>query len=103
MAYYNRYQPKSAGLSVMDAAASRGNFVDGFASRASSEYGPRTKRLANLHHYKEGKSGSHLYLKNTGMGPKVGLMHSHDYMRKYNKNVKSGIAAHKAVYGGDTR
>lgn len=91
---------RSAALSVMDAGASRGKHVDDYAALASSAHGPRTNQIANMMHYKEGKSGSHYFTKVVGSHPRGGLVHAHDHMRKYNRNVKSGIAAHTAVYGG---
>lgn len=95
------YQPKSGGLAVLDAAASRGRHRTDYAALASSEHGPRVKRLANLYHYREGKAGAQVFEKATGSGDvRMGLMHAHDHARKYHKRVKSGIAAHKAIFGG---
>lgn len=97
-----RYQPKSGGLSVLDAAASRGRHKDGLAALASSEHGPRVKRLANLAHYMEGKSGVRHFrrtLRDQGV-EMTAPVHVHDFMRKYHKEMKSGIASHKAIYGG---
>ncbi len=97
-----RYQPKSGGLSVLDAAASRGRHRSHLAALASSEHGPRVKRLANLYHYKDGRSGIRYYsktLKSQGIEMKAPI-HVHEHMRKYNKRIKSGIAAHKAIFGG---
>ncbi len=97
-----RYQPKSAGLAVLDAAASRGKHHRHLAALASSEHGPRVKRLANLQHYREGKSGVHYYtkiLKDRGI-TMTAPIHVHDHLRKYSKRTASGIVAHKVIYGG---
>ncbi|MEE8403648.1 MAG: hypothetical protein V3R93_07835 [Candidatus Hydrothermarchaeaceae archaeon] len=97
-----RYQPKSGGLAVLDAAASRGKHHRALAALASSEHGPRVKRLANLQHYKEGKSGVRYFtkiLKDQGISMSAPI-HVHDHLRKYSKRTASGIAAHKVIYGG---
>ncbi len=97
-----RYQPKSGGLSVLDAAASRGRHEDHLAALASSEHGPRVKRLANLYHYRDGRSGSRYYgktLESQGVQMRKPI-HVHDHMRKWSKTTKSGIEAHKQTFGG---
>lgn len=94
---YNRQHPKSAGLSVLDSAANRGNGV----SQASSDYGPRVKILANMQVHRGGSAPSRIMDKMyRGNIPANLPSHAHDHFRKYNKSTKSGIASHKTVYGG---
>lgn len=99
-----RMEPKSGGLSVLDAAAERGQFHTSLAARASSEHGPRTTRLANFQVHRVGGSASK-YMRKIHPGmvevSKVGGPgHVHDLFEKYNKPMKNGIVAHKMIYGG---
>jgi len=99
-----RMQPRSAGLSVLDAAAERGRFHQSAAALASSEHGPRTTRLANFAVHRVGGSASKYMRKmNPGMAElsKLGAPgHVHEMYEKYNKPMKNGILAHKMIYGG---
>lgn len=96
-----RFQPKSGGLSVLDAAATRGR-SDRAAAQASSDFGPRTAKLGNLQVHRVNTSGEHWMNKQAGK-PNEQSRHVHDHYAKWTKTPKGGISAHKQIYhGGET-
>ncbi len=90
-------RPKSAGLSVLDAAASRGHHRS-LAAQASSMYGPRTNRLGNLAVHRVGTTGYHYMDKLNAVGGRP--VPSHEMFRRYSTPMQGGIEAHKLQYGG---
>lgn len=93
-----RFQPKSGGLSVLDAAVTRGR-SDRTAAQASSDFGPRTAKLGNLQVHRVNTSGEHWMNKKAGK-PNEQSRHVHDHYAKWTKTPKGGISAHKQIYHG---